>query len=368
MIFSRGIATLSYDSYVPSLRWRMGEYQALLNLDGSIKDRIVPLILIPEVEYDFEKREPKKSVNDHVEPFPDRFHSKWGSRPAWVGVHPNIIRDRMHDGRHIFSYVFEKLGWFGANAVPLLSINSSFPTLDAVRAVVNRDQFGIALSLSLEDLMVTDTSSKIAFVLSTVGVPQTCVDLIVDLRAPNYCPYEVFADVLLAKVANLDDLDAYRNFILVGTAMPQTLGKLKIGTHDLTRHDWLFYKTLRSCSKSDMRCPTFGDYTVVNPSFSPVDMRMITTAAKLIYTTPSSWWIRKGSAFRNNRSQMYDHCRDLLRSGVFKGSDFSNGDSYIKGCAAEIRGPSNQTRWKHVSINHHISQVVRDLDDLRIGR
>ena len=45
---------LGSEAYVPSLRWRQAEYQALLRLDESIKDRIVPLITIPPIEFDFE--------------------------------------------------------------------------------------------------------------------------------------------------------------------------------------------------------------------------------------------------------------------------------------------------------------------------
>ena len=44
---------LGSGAYVPSLRWRQAEYQALLRLDESIEDRIVPLITIPPIEFDF---------------------------------------------------------------------------------------------------------------------------------------------------------------------------------------------------------------------------------------------------------------------------------------------------------------------------
>ena len=364
MIFSKGITTLPSNTYVPSLRWRRGEYQALHNLDGSIKNRIVPLIVIPEVEYDFEKQENKRSVHDHVQPFADRFYDNWGLLPAWIGIHPNMIENRMRDGRHIFSYVFEKLGWFGANAVPMISLESKLSTVEAVSTVVKKDEFGIGLSLTLEDLMVSSTLSKISFLLSKIQMDRSFVDLIVDLHAPNFSPYKVFSDLLLANLSKLDHFDGYRNFILVSTAMPDTLGKFTRGTHEVTRHDWLFYKTLLDNWKSRIRCPIFGDYTIVNPNFAPIDMRGIKSAAKLVYTTPSSWWIRKGSAFRVNRSQMHGHCRDLLSSGVFMGRAFSSGDSYIASCADELSSPSNHTKWKNVTINHHITQVVSDLDDL----
>ena len=85
---------LTNDMYVPALRWRQGEYQALLRLTNRIKDRIVPFIAIPKIEFDFEEWRPKKSVQEHVHPFAARYKSKWGKRPAWVGVHKSIATRR----------------------------------------------------------------------------------------------------------------------------------------------------------------------------------------------------------------------------------------------------------------------------------
>ena len=118
---------LTKDMYVPALRWRQGEYQALARLAAAAKDRTVPYVTIPEVEYDFELRQPKKMVHEHVHPFAARFAAKWGQRPAWVGVHPSISGQPMGDGRDIFTYVFEALRAFQANAMPVVPLGASPP-------------------------------------------------------------------------------------------------------------------------------------------------------------------------------------------------------------------------------------------------
>jgi hypothetical protein len=79
--------------YVPALRWRQGEYQALFRLATAAKDRIVPYITIPEVEFDFELWQPKKTVQEHVHPFPARFNAKWGHPlPGWAYIQALRIR------------------------------------------------------------------------------------------------------------------------------------------------------------------------------------------------------------------------------------------------------------------------------------
>ena len=117
--------------YVPAIRWRQGEYQALFRLAPAAKDRIVPYVTIPEIEFDFEEWRPKKTVQEHVHPFAARFNAKWGQRPAWIAVHPSIADQSMDDGRDILTYVFDALRAFRAMAVPAIP-------LDAIPAIVAR--------------------------------------------------------------------------------------------------------------------------------------------------------------------------------------------------------------------------------------
>ncbi len=355
---------LTSDTYVPALRWRQGEYQALLRLTDPVKDRIVPSITIPAIEFDFEEWRPKKSAQEHVHPFAARYKSKWGKRSAWVGVHKSIVQKPMNDGRDIFTYVFEELRAFDANAVPAIPLNVDGNTVRAVAAIVKRDGLGVAISVRLEDLMKPNPDAQVRAVASSLGVKLPNTDLIVDLGAPNFEPYGAFSNAMIVTLLKLSALPAYRNLVLIGTAMPETFRDIAKGTDEIPRHDWLFYQTLMARLPSGMRRPNFGDYTIVHPEFTAVDMRIIKPAAKIVYTTPRSWSVRKGGAFRDDPKQMHDYCADLVSKNIFKGPGYSSGDNYIAKCAARQEGPSNLTRWKEVAINHHITHVLDDLATL----
>jgi hypothetical protein len=352
---------LTSDMYVPALRWRQGEYQALLRLANRTKDRIVPFITIPEIEFDFEEWRPKKSVQEHVHPFAARYKSKWGTRPAWVGVHKSIIQSPMDDGRNIFTYVFEELRGFEANAVPGVPLGTDPATVRAVAAIVKRDSLGAAITVRLEDLMKTTPSADVRALATALGVALSETDLIIDLGAPNFEPYVTFSGALIAALRRLSDLAVFRNLALIGTAIPETFKDIAKGFDEIPRHDWLFYQILMAKLPPEMRRPNFGDYTIVHPEFTPVDMRKIKSAGKIVYTTPSNWAVRKGGAFRDNPAQMHDHCADLVSRPIYKGASYSSGDDYIAKCAIRKEGPSNQTRWKNVAINHHITHVLDDL-------
>ena len=61
---------LAPTTYVPALKWRQAEYQALLRLSDGAKSRIVPFLMIPPVEYDFEEEQPKRLRRSKSKAFP----------------------------------------------------------------------------------------------------------------------------------------------------------------------------------------------------------------------------------------------------------------------------------------------------------
>ena len=120
--------------------------------------------------------------------------------------------------------------------------------------------------------------------------------------ALNQCP-----DIIL------DDLSVFRNLVIVSTAIPDSFGGIARGIDEIPRHDWLFYKALLAALPNGMRRPVYGDYTIVHPEFTPMDMRMIKPAGKIVYTTAETWATCKGGAFRDNREQMHDHCKTIVK-------------------------------------------------------
>ena len=352
--------------YVPALRWRQGEYQALTRLASDVKDRIVPIITIPDVEYDFEHGRLKKTVHEHVHPFVLRYHKKWGGRPAWVVLTASIAAGRMNSGKHVFDYVFDGLRSYGEMAIPALPLDANRATVAAVRRVTMQDGQGVGTIVRLEDLMAGDVEAKVMSMAHRSRVLLAEMDVVIDLRAPNFEPYGLFAGALWQAMSQLGDLGRFRNVVLLSTAIPESFRKIAKGTDELPRHDWLFYQLFLQQIPAEIRRPNYGDYTIVHPNFKALDMRMVKAAAKLIYTKSNSWGTRKGSAFRDNPSQMRWHCAEIIQDShfEFRGGGYSYGDKYIEGCAVGLESTSNLTRWKDVGINHHMTMVVRDLAKL----
>ena len=117
-------------------------------------------------------------------------------------------------------------------------------------------------------MMRAGCAASLAEIMKSVAISPSAADLIIDLGAPNYEPYDEFSDALTAAIQNIGDLWAFRSFVLIGTAYPESLGSIEKPGGELPRHDWNFYKTLTGKLPTGGRRPNYGDYTIVPPSFS----------------------------------------------------------------------------------------------------
>ncbi|MEM7729129.1 MAG: beta family protein [Pseudomonadota bacterium] len=357
---------LSKDTYVPALRWRLGEFQALFRLAPAVKDRVMPLLFIPPVEYDFDEQRPKKTVHEHVHPFVTKFEKKWGKRPAWIALDPKVTTGRMSDGSHPFDYILDGLRPKGGIAIPAMPLNVDSDTMDAAARATEADGQGAAVILRLEDMMSGNPHRAIVNFANSLDIELSELDVIIDLGAPNFEPYKAFAGALTVALKRLGNLNEARHLVLIGTAIPDSFSQLAKGSDEIPRHDWLFYKELIGGMPSGMRRPIFGDHTTVHPDFVALDMRFVKPAGKITYTGPTSYGTRKGKAFRGNEGQMREHCEAIIKEArfAFRGASFSLGDKYIADCASHVEGTGSPTTWKWVAINHHITTVADDLATL----
>ena len=354
---------LNKKMYVPVLGWRQSEYQALLQLNTSVKSKIVPLILIPKIGLKSDTKQEIKTVDQHVRPFIKQYNIKWGVQPAWVTLHDKITMGRMDDGSHVLDYIFDGLRPYNSHVAPAVAISSDSDTIAAASRAINQDKYGAAIIVRIEDLMTDHLINKVTNLSNNFLLPLNQIDLIIDLRAPNFKPYHTFSRALINAMNRLGDLSLFRNLVIVSTAIFKNSRNIAKGIDEIPRHDWLFYKTLLATLPNGTRYPVYGDYTVVHPEFTFMDMRMIKPAGKIVYTTEESWVTCKGGAFRDNPRQMHDHCKTIVNNHrfQFRGANFSFGDDYIAECAEQRKSPSNLGMWKRITINHHITTVVDNL-------
>lgn len=348
--------------YVPILKWKQGEYQALSRLANVVKDNLTPLLEIPPVGYDFETETARRSIDDHLRDFGKRLKAKWQTRPCFVDTKLIDPATRMADGRHFIEVIFELARNERCRAIPVVSLSNDPASLATTAAVIRADGRGVALRLTLLDFDLPDLSAEIERIQAALGVGYADAHLIIDVEAPNFRPTVVFVQMMLTCIQMVPMLNRWQTFTVAGTSYPATIAGLDPPFQEIPRTEWLIYRALVGRLGAGTRIPSFGDYAVAHPDLVELDMRIIKPFAKLRYTSDDFWYIGKGANVRTQGFLQYRQlCQTLMAQPYFNGLGYSVGDDYIAACAQGTVATGNLTTWVWVSTNRHLTKVVNDL-------
>jgi hypothetical protein len=360
---------VDYDRYVPCLRWKQGEYQALYRLDSSTKRSICPIIEVAEIGYDFETGSESKTIDEHLEKFAQRVRTKWGNSKCFVDMHLVDPSERMRTGQHPLSFVFNDLRNQGVNAIPVIDLKQDSFCQDAVMETVSVDKRGVCARIGIEEIANDKLKYSLDKLLEKYQIKNTECDFTLDLGAPNFVPLDGFASLLIELIRGIPYLDKWRSFILLGTSFPKSMAEVPRGLSTKPRNEWLLYKLLyRTLNKKEIRIPMFGDYAINHPNVIRLDMRFIKPCASVRYTIDNDYLIAKGQNVRDFGYPQYrDLCSDVINSEYFYDEAFSEGDKYINDCAHGLVSTGKLTTWRWVGTNHHLEKVLNDLSSFYVS-
>lgn len=352
----------SHTHYVPVLKWKMGEYQALSRLAEPVKDRITPLLEVPPVGFDFETRANKETLDSHIGDFGRRLKSKWQARPCFVELKYLQANPLCTGGQHCVDELFNAARQEGCAAIPVASFNNNPAYLAAIGRTVQQDRRGVCLRLYLPDFDRPNMAADIEHMLRSMAEGWHACDLVIDLEAQSYVPVTVFVGIIQTLLSKVPVLNRWRTVSVVGTSFPNTVAGLNTNPAFIPRMEWRSYRAFLATLGPEARIPTFGDYGVAHPDPVELDMRLIKPFAKMRYTIDNDWYFEKGSPVRTHGfGQFQSMCAKLMAQPFFCGRNFSAGDTYIADCAAGSVATGNLSTWVWVATNHHLTKVASDL-------
>lgn len=351
--------------YVPLLRWRQGEYEALFRLGDPQKNATCPLIEILPPDYDFEQRKPKKNLDEHLKLFGKRLNAKWAGRPALIDAGRLDPGARLPDGRHPLSFIFDEARIVGIPLVPLTGLERDAAYQAAVRGIALIDGRGASLRCSLAEVLDPDFDRQVEALLGTLGVHWTALDIIIDLETPAFDPQDQLVAIIIAGLSQATIFNACRSTVLMATSFPDSLATMAQAMQHFPRREWLLYKAVVAVLPAGMRRPTFGDYGIAAINFAQGDMRFMRGSPNIRYTVDDGWIVARARGAPRGSNQAYPSlCGLVTGSGAYLGSHFSAGSAYIANCQTGAVTRGNATTWKWVATNHHITKVLDDLAKL----
>jgi hypothetical protein len=356
---------ISNHTYVPILKWRQGEYQALLRLSDAVKQAVVPLIEITPPDFDFETSTPTKTLDEHLVAFASRLQAKWGTRLALLDCSLLGADARMADGTHPMTYLCERATALGAQLVPVVTLESDAAYRQSVFEIDEHTGNGVALRCSVEEALETDFDSRIGSLMAELDVDASSLDVVLDLKSPNFEPEEGLVALTIAALTGATIFEQARSVTLAASSFPESMGEVTGPLQHWPRREWSLYRAVLASLPAGARVPAFGDYAIAGVSFAQGDMRILKPSATIRYTCNEGWIIAKGSNVRDNGFGQYRHCSGwVTQSQHYLGANFSPGSAYIEECRSGSASTGNLTTWRWVGTNHHITKVVADLANL----
>lgn len=364
--------------YIPILRWKAAEREALEHVSSKDKSMMTPLIelIMPQPKEtsirggDTPTDLLKESVKIFKEKFPaipTEILECWGRDPVFIDVHLIDGSIRAESMANILS-IGKSLDMFMipvVNVIPVIDFESDVKTREVAFTFSKENKHGLCLRLSRVDLRQESISSSVEFFLKKNDLEKKDVDLLVDIQIVDD-QYQS----LINLINNLPDLKLWRTFTLVSGAFPPDLTQFTVpDLYKISRSDWNNWK---KNAATLVRKPSFGDYTIQHPLYrEPVPGA--NPSASIRYTDKEEWIVMRGQGLRSPKSAghaQYPANAKLLADRAeykFFGPTFSYGDAYIAKIGKDVNSKEtgNPRTWLRAGINHHIACVVSQLANLR---
>ena len=289
--------------YVPALRWKQGEKEALGWLRDSAKSRITPLIeLIPK---NFKNTEGKRiGAKKAIEKFVDELDTFWGGSSVFVDLH-HVVESGICSQKNQ-SHLVEMLSNTAKrhrplipsylSIIPVTSLTRSTEFQRAIKSVVKADKTGVCLRLSVDEIFKRSFVSTLEKVLDKIGVDVEECDLVIDaMYGTDVKPLQGILDCI-------PQLPNWRTITFLNGTFPTDLQEYeKDDVHKITRGEWFYFREQIQLLSQDMRLPVFGDYTVQHAIYSePPDH--CNPSASIRYAHEDYWIIMRGHGLTHKGS------------------------------------------------------------------
>jgi len=322
--------------YIPLLKAKAGEVEALGNLTAAARTRILPLIHIGET------LSPK---------FGQKFAVAWGSRSVGVDGSFNLTKS---GSTTAYQQLVQTLRQAGTPAIP--SVNPADPPAYTAAVSSLKDQNGLVLKTNLTNLIGSPAW------VAQQGWNLQEIDLVIDLKSiAGVDPQMLSGYVLSVLQQGAQALAPFRSITLAASAAPKDHGSLNRGINRVPRGDWLLWQN--TVTFSPLRLD-YGDYATGHPDLTePPGAAMANATVSARYSLDAEWLIIKGRSTGGAHglpmaSQYSSHANTISNDPNFGGVNGCWADNSVLHAASGGTGMGSRQKWAEISANRHISLVA----------
>lgn len=346
--------------YVPVLKVKRGEKQALTQISPPLVPRITPLLEIVE------RNESKAPTVDH---HLGTAFTKLAQSVAWYSRCFLDAREIEPDGRSAAAAVFERAAAERITFTPVTGITRTFDVGPALRHRAH----GLAIRLTRDEFEEGYLPRRLDAFTRDHGLRREEIDLILDLGAVDDMVTPGVRALTDAFLSAVPEHAAWRTLTVSACAFPLSMGGVDRHSYDLVeRADWLAWRDGLHARRNELvRLPTYSDCAIQHPTgVEDFDPRIMTVSAAIRYALQEQWLLIKGESSRRTRPSVqfprlatqlvYGHLRNH-----FAGESHCAGCGSVKKAADGAPNLGSAEVWRRLGTIHHLTRVVEGIQTLR---
>jgi hypothetical protein len=358
--------------YVPQAKWKFGERAAIGRLQPEVANRIVPIFRLPppgDFDPDLERT---VTADLYLKCFGSQLADARGKRPTLLdGSAIEELRNE-DTGALFFAELLERGRIAGGLPIPVIGAKNNQAYKEASVAFAKRSTDGsVCFRIDVAELEFIESREALRAMIETYDLRAERCSLLIDAGALDVHDLDQFCGVLANQISRLILAGDWQLVIWSGTTFPETI-KLKPGqSASFDRRDWATYRRMKEMMEFFTVLPVFSDYLLENSgNLAPF---RATPTAHLRYSSENKYFYFKGKSVRQDQKyrNIIPVAEALVKSGIFKGEQFSKGDAYIQTLTEGPPSAGHAGTWRWCSNDHHIALVtgqIASIHGLEIGR
>lgn len=328
--------------YVPILKEKQGEKDALLHLSDYAKEKICPLLEIAPEHF--------------LDPCPSNIENSWQNKPYYLDFPYEKISEGIDDS------VFKD--WVIKNTskymIPVIHLSYKDTIIKQIFKIKDTK---VAIRFTIDEFFEEDFIDDLLKIMSTVEISN--VDLIVDSQDINASNYKKQAASVKACLKSIPNINEFNSIIIASGSFPQTLDIEKEQFLTTGKHELDLYTLVKKEFKDSNLI--YSDYSI-NHWTSFEFIPGMQPSYNIRYTLKDNYLVFKGKTIKKGGldiANIRQCCIDLVASSYFFGPEFSWGDNVIQEISDKTRKTGgNLTTWRAIGTNHHIELIIKQLSNL----
>lgn len=335
--------------YIPILRWKEGEKNAIRALDAAVKANIQPMFLLEPEQFKVRKATKKSVAVPSADHFVAQVASIWGTGAFYLDA-SGISAPA--GTQHPILAIAAAARAQGLFLIPAIFLGAPASYASAVATIIQQDQHGVALRIDLQELTSASTWA------GTWPYPLSETDLIADF-GDDIGSVTKLGTVVQTVFQQLHAGPQWRTVTIAGTSMPANFAGIQQGLYTVTMETLDLWRALHPIVPYRL---DYGDYAtpplgVIPPGIRwgyPINVR---------YTLNGQYLICKGVKTTGAGAvdagvQLTGHAKSIV--GYLNRSPLTGcwADDEIDAIAAGA-SPQGLLHWVKIGVNRHLTLLRR---------